>query len=179
MQVLWLTHAQAQAIVDHARQSAPVEACGLIAGRGSRAWQVLPLDNVAQNPQKTYLIDAGQLAQAVRAFEGQGLSVIGIYHSHPSGDPIPSHADLQEAHLPHTAYVIVGLRHNRADFAAWILHRQRARRIVLHVGSIPPDVAQADFSPAQQIALALSVVLAVTILLVLSIHLLPPAPPLP
>ncbi|NJL54636.1 M67 family metallopeptidase [bacterium] len=135
MQVLWLTHAQVQAIGDHARAAAPDEACGLIAGRGSRAVRVLPLDNIAQNRQQTYLIDAAQLAASIHQFEREGLSLIGIYHSHPAGDPIPSPADMCELHYPHTAYLIVGLRHNHANFAAWLLHNQRQSGLICTSGT--------------------------------------------
>lgn len=180
MQVLWLTHNQATTLGEYARKAAPEEACGLIAGRGHQAIRIVPLDNVAHNPQRTYLMDSEQMQNEVREFEREGLSLIGIYHSHPSGDPLPSPADLREISYPRTAYVILGLRGRKVRLAAWLLDRQRARRVHLHIGDWPPQNLPApDLTGAQQIAVALSIIVAFAAMLALSVYLLPPAPPIP
>jgi [CysO sulfur-carrier protein]-S-L-cysteine hydrolase len=80
----------------HARQESPNECCGLLVGRRGVVEQTVPARNLDAGPTR-YLIDPRDHFAAIKAARQNGLRVIGAYHSHPSGPPIPSPSDLDEA----------------------------------------------------------------------------------
>jgi proteasome lid subunit RPN8/RPN11 len=174
---LWLTEVQAKAIAQHALSEAPQEACGVIGGVGERAERIVPLSNVASDPNRFYQLDNGALDQAVRSFRADGLSLIAIYHSHPRGEPIPSPNDVEAA--PHLAviHLIVGLKHPEPRLAAWSIQTAQVQRVELHVGGEPPPSSPTlRLSRAQKNAIVLSAVIAFLLVLIISLSLLPPAP---
>jgi proteasome lid subunit RPN8/RPN11 len=175
MRNLWLSEQQARAIVEHARSQQPREVCGLLAGTDERVVQVLPLENAAADPVHHFRIDDRALVEAVYGIEAQGLSLLGIYHSHPSGDPIPSTVDIREAAYPDCAYVIAGLR-GSPRLAAWNIRDHVVTPVELHVGIQPPEKPGEPLSQAQKAAIIVGAVLAFVFMLVLSLSLLPPAP---
>ena len=73
------------------------EVCGLLLGEGDRIDTVQPCRNVALDPASRFEIDPGQLLSAHRAARAGGASVIGHYHSHPSGVAAPSRQDASDA----------------------------------------------------------------------------------
>jgi [CysO sulfur-carrier protein]-S-L-cysteine hydrolase len=97
-------------MVDHARQAAPHECCGLIGGNDARTQTVYPLRNVATDPFVTYEAAPEDLFAAQRAMRDRGEQLLAIYHSHPrSNDPQPSETDVRLAYYPAAVYFIVGL----------------------------------------------------------------------
>ncbi len=177
---LWLTHDQARAVADHARRAAPQEACGLIAGVGGRAARIIPIPNAAADPLRRYDMEPAALVRAMFDIQRERLQLIGIYHSHPHSDPVPSSVDIDRAAYPDAAYLIVSLRAPQPQFAAWRIQRRRVERVDLCVGAAPPDAdAAAPLSSAGRAAVLMAVAVAFVFLIVLSLALLPPAPPLP
>jgi proteasome lid subunit RPN8/RPN11 len=172
---MWLSPEQAQAIVAHAREDAPREACGLIAGRGDRASEIIPVANIADDPVHAYHMDEIALVKAFTSIEARGLEVVGFYHSHPAGEPIPSRTDIAQATYPDTPYLIVGLK-GGAKLAAWTMRAGQVDEVPLHVGTEPPAGTDAASSGAQKTAILLSAVIAFILLIVVSLSLLPPAP---
>jgi proteasome lid subunit RPN8/RPN11 len=102
---LILTGEQWSQMMDDAERRAPEEACGLLAGRGEQAVAVLPITNILHSPVR-YRLDPKQQLDAFMWIDKQGLSLIGIYHSHPAGPDSPSVTDIQEAYYPEAAYLI-------------------------------------------------------------------------
>lgn len=175
--MLWLTDAQAGVLLDHARRSAPREACGIIAGRGQQVVEIHPITNAAADPQQTYVMDERELARTLLSLEARGLSLLAFYHSHPAGEPIPSPVDVRYATYPDTPYLIIGLR-PQPQIAAWLLHYGQATPVTLHIGLTPPE-PERGMSTAQRAAILISALIAFTLMIVLSLSLLPPAPPIP
>jgi proteasome lid subunit RPN8/RPN11 len=177
MNHLWLTEEQAKQIAHHARDEAPLEACGLIAGEGIRARKVIPVENIASEPQTRFIMDPAALSKHLPALEIAGLRLLGFYHSHPNGEPIPSPTDLREVTYPDVAHVIVGLKHRKPRLAAWSVRHGRVGRVELHIGDHPPELKQdPPLSRAQQAAIIITALIAFSIVVVVSLHLLPPAP---
>lgn len=75
---------------------APLEACGLVAGRADRAEVVHPISNLLKS-QVRYRMDPYQQLNAFEKIEEAGLELIAIYHSHPRGPEVPSQTDIDEA----------------------------------------------------------------------------------
>ena len=97
-----LTRGALAAMLAEAARAHPNEACGLLLGerRGAREHIVatVPTANVAPDPTRNFEIDPAALIAAHRAERaGEGLALLGWYHSHPSGDAAPSATDRASA----------------------------------------------------------------------------------
>ena len=96
-------------MIGHAYDGYPLEACGLLVGRGSRVERFVPCTNVAASA-KVYTVDPLEHLRAERAAEEQGLELIGVVHSHTHSEPYPSPTDVAQAPDPQWHYVIVSLK---------------------------------------------------------------------
>ena len=85
-----------QAMRRHVRRRAPLEACGLLAGRDGRVDLVIGVRNAARSPVR-YLMEPRAQWRAFNRIEQLNMELLGIYHSHPNGPQRPSATDIQEA----------------------------------------------------------------------------------
>jgi proteasome lid subunit RPN8/RPN11 len=76
-----------------AEAAGAAEICGLLLGDGGSVTEAVPLRNVHPAPTSGFLFDPEAQLAASRAARGAGKSIVGHYHSHPSGDAAPSAAD--------------------------------------------------------------------------------------
>ncbi len=95
-----------EALLEEARRSLPNECCGLLGGQGERATHIFPATNALASPT-AYDIAVPELMALFRRLRAERLELVGIYHSHPTGDNSPSTRDRGLAFYPETAYVIV------------------------------------------------------------------------
>jgi len=72
-----------------AAEAAPREACGLLFGKPGEIDAATIAANVAENPLIHFEIDPGALFAAIRAGRAGGPTVLGYWHSHPSGTATP------------------------------------------------------------------------------------------
>jgi proteasome lid subunit RPN8/RPN11 len=108
--VLTLNSAQRDAIVATCIRALPNEGCGLLLGDSDGAVSdVLASPNVADSA-KLYEIDGRVLLTAYRRSEAEGLSVLGVFHSHTHSEAYPSPTDVAQAPDPEWHYVLVSLR---------------------------------------------------------------------
>ena len=84
-------------LLQEAAKAAPHECCGLLLGQGGRIDEVRPAANVADNPARRFEIDPLALLAAHKAARGGGPQILGYYHSHPEGHPVPSATDCEHA----------------------------------------------------------------------------------
>lgn len=72
----------------------PREACGILLGEGARIATAREAANVHPAPETHFEIDPQALIDAHRAARaGAGPQVVGYFHSHPVGEPVPSATD--------------------------------------------------------------------------------------
>lgn len=93
----------------HVRSHAPLEACGLLAGKGDRVVKVIPVRNKEQSPTR-FVMDPYEQLEAFHWIDAQGLDLLGIFHSHPAGPETASATDIEEA-----AYEVVHVIWSRTD----------------------------------------------------------------
>lgn len=96
-------------MIAHAYAGYPLEACGLLVGRGSAVQRFVACTNEVASA-RIYSIPGKELLRAERAAEDDGLEVIGVFHSHTHSEPYPSPTDVAQAPDPGWHYVIVSLK---------------------------------------------------------------------
>jgi len=80
----------------HVKRHAPLEACGLLAGKGERVEKVIPVRNQEQSAAR-FVMDPYEQLDAFRWIDDHALELLGIFHSHPAGPETASATDVEEA----------------------------------------------------------------------------------
>ena len=101
-------------IIDYLNSHVPLEACGLLAGKNDQVEKVLFVRNQAQSPAR-FVMDPYEQLQAFDWIDANGLDLLGIFHSHPSGPETASPTDIAKA-----AYDVIHVICSRRD-AQWKL----------------------------------------------------------
>ena len=114
-----------ESIAAHARQSSPLESCGILLAEGPASMvvtRVLHAENAAKKPEKEYVVGPKAHIRAVK-MECAGIArIVGYYHSHPSGGCKPTKRDRDQA-VPGIPYLIARVTNGSPEFAAWRLER--------------------------------------------------------
>lgn len=99
------------AMVAHAYDGLPLEACGLLGGDPAAGTVTVfyPCRNAAAS-SRVYTVDPKDHLRADRDAESRGLDIIGVMHSHTHTEAYPSPTDVAQAPDPSWHYVIVSLR---------------------------------------------------------------------
>lgn len=92
---LTLTPDVLAALREHARREHPLECCGLLAGRGTRATRAYAVANELASPV-AFRTEARDSLAAFRAMRAAGVELLAVYHSHPTSPAVPSATDLAE-----------------------------------------------------------------------------------
>ena len=106
--MLSLPRSHSDEIIAHAREDAPNECCGLIAGNDGSATKLYRALNAEASPYR-YNVDPKDLLRIYRDIDGNGWDVLAIYHSHTHTEAYPSPTDVKLAAWPEAYYVIVSL----------------------------------------------------------------------
>ena len=89
-----IPRAQVDAIVAHALEGYPCEACGVFLGMGATvARAVRAVNRETESPRVRYQIAPEDLIRIQREARGEGLEILGYYHSHPDHPARPSETD--------------------------------------------------------------------------------------
>ncbi|WP_049985918.1 desampylase [Halobellus rufus] len=124
------------AIVDRAKEGAPEEVCGVLAGEHgdeeSLASESHPIANVADRPQSRYELDPEALLERIDLIESRGLDVVGFYHTHPRGPPRPSAVDADRATWTGYSYVICAVD-GRPFVGSWRWRGERFEQEVVAI----------------------------------------------
>jgi proteasome lid subunit RPN8/RPN11 len=110
--VLSLSRDVYDGILAHAEAGDDEEVCGVLAGArhgnsGERHVETVHrAANAADTPRTRYLIDPEEQLAIIEAIEDVGREVVGFYHSHPRGPPVPSDTDAERAAWPGYSYAI-------------------------------------------------------------------------
>jgi proteasome lid subunit RPN8/RPN11 len=88
-----------QAMRRHVRRRAPLEACGLLAGKNDHVEITIGIRNAERSAVRFRMEPRAQW-RAFQRIEAAGLELVGIYHSHPNGPDHPSPTDIGESMYP-------------------------------------------------------------------------------
>lgn len=113
---LILKKSDVQRIIDHCATGLPDEACGILAGKDNRVERIYCMTNAKPGPAY-YEMDAEEQFRVMKDIRESGRVMVGMFHSHPSGQAYPSSVDVEKAYwpgsqlpnYPDAVYVIVSL----------------------------------------------------------------------
>lgn len=122
--ILQIEPSQLKSIVDAAEAAWPVEACGLVIGRGKgqlvRVTRIVPAANLlaAAGRADMFELDPAVRLRVERELRDSGGKdrIVGHYHSHPDGTADPSATDRAMAYEPDLAWIIVGVVDGQAIY---------------------------------------------------------------
>jgi len=106
-------------IADHVEKAYPEEGAGFLLGNEGEVKEILALSNAREDTARhnRYLITPEEYLKAELKAEGLGLSLIGVFHSHPDCPNVPSEYDREWAQ-PFFSYII-----SRVDEGKVVSHR--------------------------------------------------------
>lgn len=131
MRSLTLTHEQLIQVIEHVDRQKPLEACGLLAGKDSRVEKVIGVSNQAQSPVR-YVMDPVEQLKAFEWIDSNGLELLGIFHSHPSGPETVSPTDVAEAAYA-VVHVILARREDAWKARGFWIEKDSFREVTLQI----------------------------------------------
>jgi [CysO sulfur-carrier protein]-S-L-cysteine hydrolase len=121
-------------IVAHAREDAPNECCGLVAGRDGAATRVFRARNAMASPL-AYNVHPQDLLRITSEIEAAGEELAAIYHSHTRSPAEPSQTDINlAANWPDPVYLICSIARSDAPVVrGWRLRDGRVAEVEVSV----------------------------------------------
>ena len=101
-----------ETILAHAKKEAPVEACGLIAGRFDGDDKIIEKVYILTNTdhaEEHFTLDPREQHAAVKDMRANRLEQLGNWHSHPVSPSRPSDEDKRLAYDSTASYMILSL----------------------------------------------------------------------
>lgn len=117
--MLTLTSTQRTAILATCVRALPNEGCGLLLGTEEGiVSDVVPSENMADSA-KIYEIDPAVLLATFRRLDDEGLTMLGVFHSHTHSEAYPSPTDVRQAPDPLWHYVVISLAQTPSDLRSF------------------------------------------------------------
>lgn len=95
-------------VIAHAREEAPNECCGILAGKEGRVAHVYRAANALRSPIR-YNMEPKDEFRILQDMDEKGWELLAIYHSHTHTQAYPSPTDVKLAYWPDALYLIVSL----------------------------------------------------------------------
>jgi proteasome lid subunit RPN8/RPN11 len=92
----------------HCSEAYPNEACGILAGIGNKVTEIYTMTNIEHSPV-SYALDSKEHFRVIKDMRERGISMLAVFHSHPSSQAYPSPKDVSLAFYEDAVYLIVSL----------------------------------------------------------------------
>lgn len=113
-----------EAMLDHGRNEAPLEACGYLAAKDGVICKSIAMKNVDASPVH-YSMDPKEQFAALKSCREAGLTLKAVYHTHPETPAYPSAEDIKLAYDPDLSYVIVSLVGESPSIHSFIIRKNQ------------------------------------------------------
>ncbi len=110
------------------KKAYPNEGCGFLFGEESITRNITKIIRVEnskkENKRRRFEINPIDYMNAEKFALNNGLSLLGVYHSHPDHPAVPSEHDLRQA-VPYFSYIIVSVKNGQPEnITSWQLDGQ-------------------------------------------------------
>jgi [CysO sulfur-carrier protein]-S-L-cysteine hydrolase len=134
--------------MEHARDDAPNECCGLVGGKGGEPTTYYRVRNAEASPLR-YMLDPGEQLRATNEMEERGEDLAAIFHSHTASPAYPSQTDINLALIdrrengevvgrdqlfPGTIYLIASLKDGEQPLRGFEIDGEGITEVELEVG---------------------------------------------
>jgi len=120
-------------MVAQAKALAPIEACGILAGKDNKAEKLFEMTN-ADNRSDHFMMEPKEQFTVVKNIRSADLEMLAIYHSHPETPARPSAEDIRLALTPDVIYVIVSLQDaNDANVKGFLIENSTVTEVPVKV----------------------------------------------
>ena len=128
---LVLSESLLQEMIAYVNQHAPLEACGVLAGKAARAEKMIGVLNQAQSPVR-FVMDPYEQLHAFDWIDSNGFDLVGIFHSHPTGPETVSPTDILEAAYE-VVHVVLSYTGNQWKARGFWIENGKASEITLEI----------------------------------------------
>ena len=116
----------------HCKEAYPNEACGILAGKGAEVSKIYKMANTEKSPV-SYFMDSKEQFKVMKDIRENNLSMLAIFHSHPSSPPYPSAKDMSLAFYEDCVYVIVSLSEKEPVVKGFLIRQDAVKEIAISV----------------------------------------------
>jgi [CysO sulfur-carrier protein]-S-L-cysteine hydrolase len=121
-------------LLEHAREEAPNECCGILGGRDGEASTLYRATNAEQSPLR-YTLDPDDLFRITfQEIPANDEEMLAIYHSHTASPAYPSQTDINLATYPDSIYLIVSLADGEQPLRGYRIDDGEVSEVDLQVG---------------------------------------------
>ncbi len=110
-------------MLKQAKAEAPIEACGILAGKDGEVEKLYKMTNADQSSDH-FMMEPKEQFKVAKDIRSAGLEMLAIYHSHPITPARPSDEDIRLALTPAVTYVIVSLQDSAGPVIKGFLIRE-------------------------------------------------------
>ena len=96
-------------MLKQAEVEAPIEACGILAGKDGMVKELYKMTNTNRSSDH-FMMEPKEQFTVVKDIRLSGLEMLAIYHSHPITPARPSDEDIRLALTPNITYIVVSLQ---------------------------------------------------------------------
>jgi len=119
-------------MLEHVIRQLPLEACGLVAGQDGFSREVFPIANALSSPVR-FRMSPEQQIKVFLELDELGWDLLGIYHSHPDGPPIPSPTDIAESAYPDTVSLIWSRFGSEWTCRGFVIQKGDFREVIINI----------------------------------------------
>ena len=117
-----------------AETEAPIEACGILAGKDGTVNKFYKMTNSDQSSDHFTLLPQEQF-KVVKDIRAADLEMLAIYHSHPESPARPSKEDVRLAFTSGIVYVILSLQNAEPVVKGFIINKNSVTEIPIKIGA--------------------------------------------
>ncbi|MEY4767992.1 MAG: hypothetical protein RL637_631 [Pseudomonadota bacterium] len=123
-----------QQLLHQAQQYSDLEICGLVSIQNQQFYRCYPIENIADFPQKQFLLNPQQQIHAIKQMRENGETLFAIYHSHPQSPAIPSATDIAWAEFANIFHLIISLNiKGLLEIRGFKIEHQQVEELILRL----------------------------------------------
>ncbi len=130
--MITITNDILEQMILQATAAAPVEACGILAGKDGGVEKFYPMTN-ADNSSEHFALVPQEHFSVVKQMRSEGQEMVAVYHSHPASPARPSEEDIRLALMPGAKYVILSLAGEEPDVKCFEIEDGEVTKIEIEV----------------------------------------------
>ena len=121
-----------QQMLQQAKAEAPIEACGILAGKDGTVEKFYKMTNADQSSDH-FMMEPVEQFKVVKDIRSAGLEMLAIYHSHPESPARPSAEDIRLAVTPDVVYAIVSLQNAEPVVKGFLIENSKVSEVTVRI----------------------------------------------